>query len=100
VLSIVSSQSRCIQFALVDATGTRGDRQVARIGKSPGEHQNGPPPSVNRFNTTSGCIYIEMEEVIEQGNAINLYYLNFLGMVILHPVLVTSGGGAWDDPPP
>jgi hypothetical protein len=70
------------------------------IAKSPGEHQNEPPPSVNQFNTTSGCIYIEMEEVVEQGNAINLYYLIFLGMVILRPVLVTLGGGAWDDSPP
>jgi hypothetical protein len=41
-----------------------------------------------------------MEEVIKQGNAIDLYYLNFLGTVMLHPVLVTLGGGAWDDSPP
>jgi hypothetical protein len=86
--------------AVLEENFYRGDRQVARIGKSPGEHQNEPPPSVNQFNTTSGCIYIEMEEVVEQGNAINLYYLIFLGMVILRPVLVTLGGGAWDDSPP
>jgi hypothetical protein len=34
----------------------------------------------------------------KQGNAINLYYLNFLGMVMLRLVLVTLGGGAWDNP--
>jgi hypothetical protein len=35
-----------------------------------------------------------MKEVIKQGNAINLYYLNLSGMVMLHPVLVILGGGA------
>jgi hypothetical protein len=34
-----------------------------------------------------------MNEVIKQYNAINLYYLNFFGIVILRPVLVTLGGG-------
>jgi hypothetical protein len=29
-----------------------------------------------------------MKEVIKQGNAVNLYYLDFLGMVMLRPVLV------------
>jgi hypothetical protein len=38
-----------------------------------------------------------MSEVIKQGNAVNLYYLNFLEMVMLCPVLVVLGGGAWDD---
>jgi hypothetical protein len=42
----------------------------------------------------SRCNLVEMEEVIKQGSAIKLYYLNFLGMVMLHPVLVTLGGGA------
>jgi hypothetical protein len=32
--------------------------------------------------------------VVKQGNLINLYYLNLLGMVMLRPVLVTLGGGA------
>jgi hypothetical protein len=41
-----------------------------------------------------------MEEAIKQGNAINLCYLNFLGTVMLRAVLVTLGGGAWDDSPP
>jgi hypothetical protein len=43
---------------------------------------------------------MRVKDVIKQGNAINLYYLNFLGMVMLRPVLVTLGGGAWDDSPP
>jgi hypothetical protein len=50
--------------------------------------------SVNCFNTFSRCIYIEMKGVIKQDNAINFYYINFLGMVMLRPVLVTLGGGA------
>jgi hypothetical protein len=37
---------------------------------------------------------MRMKEVIKQGNAINLYYLNLLGIVMLRPVLVTLGGGA------
>jgi hypothetical protein len=43
---------------------------------------------------------MKMEEVIKQGNVINLYYLDSLGTVMLRPVLVTLGGGAWDDSPP
>jgi hypothetical protein len=35
-----------------------------------------------------------VKEVIQQGNAINLYYLNLLRIVMLRPVLVTLGGGA------
>jgi hypothetical protein len=41
-----------------------------------------------------------MEEMIKQDNGINLYCMNFLGMVMLRPVLVTLSGGAWDDSPP
>jgi hypothetical protein len=40
-----------------------------------------------------------VKEVIKQSNMINLYYLNFLGMVMLRPVLVILGGDAWDDSP-
>jgi hypothetical protein len=43
---------------------------------------------------------MRLKKVIEKSNAINLYYLNLLGMVILRPVLVILGGGAWDDSPP
>jgi hypothetical protein len=75
-------------------------RQVARIGKSPGELQNGQPTTVNCFTTLSRCNFVRMNEVIKQGKAINLYYLNFQGIVMLRPVLVVLGGGAWDDSPP
>jgi hypothetical protein len=37
---------------------------------------------------------MKMKEVIKQGNAINFYYLNLLGMVMLRPVLVTLGSRA------
>jgi hypothetical protein len=40
---------------------------------------------------------MRVKEVIKQGNAINLYYLNFLGTVILRPILVILGGGAGGD---
>jgi hypothetical protein len=40
---------------------------------------------------------MRVKVVIKQGNAINLHYLNFLGMVMLRPVLVTLGGGAGGD---
>jgi hypothetical protein len=40
------------------------------------------------------------KEVIKQGNAIHLYYLNFLGTVMLRPVLVTFDGGAGGDSSP
>jgi hypothetical protein len=43
---------------------------------------------------------MRVKRVIKQGNAINLYYPNLLGMVMLRPVLVTLGGGAWDNSPP
>jgi hypothetical protein len=64
------------------------------IGATIGEHQNGPPPSVNYFNTFNPYIYMKVKGMIKQGNMINLYYLNFLGMVMLRPALVTLGGGA------
>jgi hypothetical protein len=35
-----------------------------------------------------------MKEVIKQGNAINLYYLNLSGMVMLRPVRVILSSGA------
>jgi hypothetical protein len=38
-----------------------------------------------------------VEEVIKQSKVINLYYLNFLGTVMLRPVLVTLGSGAGGD---
>jgi hypothetical protein len=41
-----------------------------------------------------------VKEVIEQSNVINLYYLNFLGTVMLRPVLVTLGSGAGGDSSP
>jgi hypothetical protein len=37
---------------------------------------------------------VKIEEVIKQDVAINFYHLNFLGIVMLRPVLVTLGGGA------
>jgi hypothetical protein len=43
---------------------------------------------------------VKIEEVIKQDVAINLYYLNFLGIVMLRPVLVTLGGGADRDSSP
>jgi hypothetical protein len=41
-----------------------------------------------------------MKEVIKKGTVINLYYLNFLGTVMLRPVLVILGGGAGGDSSP
>jgi hypothetical protein len=38
-----------------------------------------------------------VEEVIKQSKVINLYYLNFLGTVMLRPILVTLGSGAGGD---
>jgi hypothetical protein len=43
---------------------------------------------------------MRVKQVIKQGNAINLYYLNFFGIVMLRPLLVVLGGGAWDDSSP
>jgi hypothetical protein len=43
---------------------------------------------------------MKLREVIKQCTVINLYYLNFFGIVMLRPVLVTLVGGAWDDSPP
>jgi hypothetical protein len=43
---------------------------------------------------------MRVKDVIKQDNAINLYYLNFLRTVMLRPVLVVFGVGAWDDSPP
>jgi hypothetical protein len=43
---------------------------------------------------------MRVKGVIKQDNAINLYYLNFLGTVMLRPVRVILGGGTWDDSPP
>jgi hypothetical protein len=40
---------------------------------------------------------MRVKEVVKQGSVINLYYLNFCGMVMLRPVLVTLGGGAGGD---
>jgi hypothetical protein len=41
--------------------------------------------------------HLRVKEVGKQSNPINLYYLNFLGTVMLRPLLVILGGGAWDD---
>jgi hypothetical protein len=43
---------------------------------------------------------MRVKEVIKQGMVINLYYLNFLGTVMLRPVLVILGGGAGGDSSP
>jgi hypothetical protein len=69
-------------------TGTVG------LAKSPGEHQNGRPTTMNFFTTSSRCNFMTMKEVIKQGIAINLYYLNLWGIVMLRPILVILVSGA------
>jgi hypothetical protein len=41
-----------------------------------------------------------VKEEGKQSNTIDLYYLNFLGTVMLRPHLVILGDGAWDDSSP
>jgi hypothetical protein len=41
------------------------DSDTVGIAATIGEHQNGPLPSVDPFNITSGCIYMKMKEIIK-----------------------------------
>jgi hypothetical protein len=69
-------------------------RRNAHFGATPRERPNGPPTIMNCDTTTSYSEYLKVKEVGKQSNPINLYYLNFLGTVMLRPLLVILGSGA------
>jgi hypothetical protein len=78
----------------------KGTTANVGLGATPREGPNGLLTTMNCNTTTSCCKHLRVKEVGKQSNAINLHYLNFLGTVMLRPLLVIWGSGAWDDSSP
>jgi hypothetical protein len=55
---------------------------------------------MNCDTTTSPYKYLRVKNMGKKSNAINLYYLNFLGTVMLRPLLVILDGCVWDGSSP
>jgi hypothetical protein len=104
----------CARDEIARATATRlqGSGERNKVSRGPsvkpyrGDRRDAwntricPPTSVDWITTINCRNFSRMKEVIKQGNAVNLYYLSSLGMVMLRPVLVVLSSGAWDDSPP
>jgi hypothetical protein len=97
VLNLVGCGAR-LRAAL--ACHTVGIESTITSAQRSGNTKTCTPTSVNRIHRSGGCNFMKLREVIKQCTVINLYYLNFFGIVMLRPVLVTLVGGAWDDSPP
>jgi hypothetical protein len=58
------------------------------LSATPKEYLNRLLIIINYNTTTSYSKHLRVKEIGKQSNLVNLYYLNFLEIVILHPLLV------------